>query len=226
MDFKRNSKCWYNEVCNLQSCNSCLRYEEMSYLMDSSGIPEARQLPTELIPDSKDYESFIQLKEIKNNIVRFVNGGNNLFICSNNCGNGKTSWALKLMLRYFDQIWSGNGFRVRGLFVHVPTLLFQLKNFEKPLSTEYKHNLIETDLVIFDDISESNISSYDYSNLLTIIDGRLLYNKSCIFTSNQTQKKDLEDILGVRLASRIYNESMIIELVGKDRRNGKSTDNF
>lgn len=190
--------------------------------MDSSGIPPSKQIPQSLVADI-DLEPYVKLADIKSDIVGFVENGENVFICSKHTGNGKTSWALKLLLKYFDQIWAGNGFRVRGLFVNVPTLLLQLKNFSHPLSEEYKRNLMNCDLVVFDDIADVTISNYDYANLFMIVDYRLQNGLSCIFTSNQTTKDDLDKLVGSRIASRIWNTSTIIEFKGKDRRHDSIT---
>ena len=193
--------------------------------MDNSDIPKNKQYPQELIAD-KDLEQYCKLAEIKSNIIDFVDDGKNVFICSKFTGNGKTSWAIKLLLKYFDSVWAGNGFRVRGMFVNVPTLLLQLKNFSHPVSEEYKRNLMNCDLVVFDDIADTTISNYDYSNLFMIVDYRLQNNLSCIFTSNQTTKEGLDKLLGSRIASRIWNTSDIIQFNGKDRRHGSTSDNI
>lgn len=187
--------------------------------MDNSGIPINKQSPQELIA-GVDLKQYSKLADIKADIVDFVEAGNNLFICSKNTGNGKTSWALKLLLKYFDQIWAGNGFRVRGLFVNVPTLLLQLKNFSNPLSEEYKKWLMNVDVVVWDEIASTSISNYDYGNLLMFLDHRIFSDKANIFTSNATSKDELEKNVGAKLASRIWNTSTIIEFNGKDRRNG------
>lgn len=189
----------------------------MKYLMDSSGVPANKQFPQELIAGI-DLEQYWQLAQIKTDIVKYVEDGKNIFICSKYTGNGKTSWAIKLLLKYFDQIWAGNGFRVRGMFVNVPSLLLKLKNFSNPISEEYKRNLMSCDLVVFDDIADTTISNYDYSNLFMIIDYRIQNNLSCIFTSNQTTKSDLDRLLGDRIASRVWNTSTVVEFKGKDRR--------
>ena len=191
----------------------------MKYLMDNSGIPKNRQIPKSLVADI-DLEPYSKLADIKSDIVNFVNDGENLFICSKYTGNGKTSWALKLLLKYFDEIWAGNGFRVRGVFVNVPTLLLQLKNFSHPLSEEYKHNLMEADLVVWDEIASTSISTYDYGNLLMFLDYRFSAGKSNIFTSNATTPEDVEKSVGAKLTSRIWNCSEIVEFRGKDRRHG------
>ena len=191
----------------------------MKYLMDNSGIPRNRQTPQSLVADI-DLEQYSRLADIKSDIVSFVENGDNLFICSKYTGNGKTSWALKLLLRYFDEIWAGNGFRVRGMFVNVPTLLLQLKNFSHPLSEEYKRNLMEADLVVWDEIASTSISTYDYGNLLMFLDSRLSAGKSNIFTSNATTQDEIEKSVGTKLTSRIWNCSEIVEFRGKDRRHG------
>lgn len=206
-------------MCTYDFCTNCIRYSEMKYLMDNSGIPKNQQIPKTLTADI-DLEPYSKLAYIKADIVNFVKDGENLFICSKYTGNGKTSWALKLLLKYFDSIWAGNGFKVRGMFVNVPTLLLQLKNFSHPLSEEYKHNLIEADLIVWDEIASTSISTYDYGNLLMFLDYRFSAGKSNIFTSNATTQEDIEKSVGAKLTSRIWNCSEIIEFRGKDRRHG------
>ena len=195
----------------------------MKYLMDNSGIPKNRQFPQELVADV-DLTAYRKLADIKLDIVDFVESGSNLFICSQNTGNGKTSWAIKLMLRYFNEIWAGNGFRVRGLFVNVPTLLLQLKNFDNPLSEDFKKKLMEVDLVVWDEIASTSISNYDYGNLLMFLDYRISAEKSNIFTSNAVSSNELEKNVGSKLASRIWNTSTVVEFKGKDRRHGSIAD--
>ena len=185
--------------------------------MDNSGIPKNRQIPKSLIADI-DLEPYSKLADIKANIVKFVNNGENLFICSKYTGNGKTSWALKLLLKYFDEIWAGNGFRVRGVFVNVPTLLLQLKNFSHPLSEEYKHSLMEADLVVWDDIASVKLSDYDRGQPLLIIDQRIADEKANIYTGNLVSHEELSKSLGDRLASRIWNLSTRVEIKSKDWR--------
>ena len=184
--------------------------------MDNSGIPTNRQYPQELVADV-DLDKYRKLAEIKSDIENFVDVGSNIFICSQYTGNGKTSWALKLLLKYFDSVWAGNGFKVRGLFVNVPTLLLQLKNFSNPLSEEYKKQLMEVDLVVWDEIGVKSLTSYEHENLLSLINTRLDKNQSNIYTSN-IFGQELLDRVGERLYSRIVNLSDNIELKGKDKR--------
>lgn len=214
-----NQKCWYKEVCLYRKCSGCIRFTEMNYLMQHSGIPDAKQKPIDLVPmTDADKKTFSTLNKIKNNIVDFVDNGSNLYIASKSTGNGKTSWSIKLVLKFFDSIWAGNGLRVRALFIHVPTFLIKLKDFKNPIDAEYKHNIENCDLVVWDDIASTELSNYDYSQLLTYLDARVLAEKSNIFTGNITDKNQLNKMLGERLASRIFSTSQVIILHGKDMR--------
>ena len=193
----------------------------MKYLMDNSNIPKNRQLPTTLTPARCDLDAFRRLADIKSNILEFVENGKNIYIMSKEVGNGKTSWAIKLMLKYFDSVWEGNGFRVRGLFVHVPTFLLKCKDFKND-DREFealKRNIMTADLVIWDDLASTGMSSYDYTQLVVYMDARSLNGLSNIITGNLTAREDMETALGAKLTSRIWSrETEVIEFKGGDRR--------
>lgn len=147
--------------------------------------------------------------------------GNNLYIASTITGNGKTSWAIKMMLTYFHYVWPGNGFRPRAVFVHIPTFLLKCKDFSnKDEEFEKLKNLITSvDLVVWDDIASSGISAYDYTNLLMYIDGRVSNGLSNIYTGNITDRDLLAKALGGKLTSRIWSaDTEIVILSGGDRR--------
>lgn len=187
--------------------------------MQNSGVPRARQYPEPLTPSAKDMDAFLFLQEIKVDVVNFVKNGENLYIYSTNFGNGKTSWAIKILLKWFDEVWAGNGFRCRGLFVHVPTFLSKCKEFTKKDEDfdTMKDRLAVADLVVWDDIASTNLSSFDHTNLLTFIDQRSLQGLANIYTGNLSEA-GLEEALGNRLKSRVWNDSISVEFVGTDRR--------
>ena len=211
-----NENCWYKEVCTRPTCDACIRFIEMSYLMDNSGIPKKRQMPT-LLNAGDDRQAFIHLADIKDNIQSFVEDGENLYICSDNTGNGKTSWAIKLMLKYFDCIWAGNGLRIRGYFLHVPSFLALTKDFDSKELVRVKKIISDTDLIIWDDIASSKLSDFDINQLLIFIDNRKLHQLSNIYTGNITAYSNLVECVGNRLASRIW-QSDKVTFYGKDRR--------
>lgn len=212
----RNEECWYKSVCTYDLCTNCIRYAEMKYLMDNSGLPKRKQNPIQL-DGSRDPDAFKLLAEIKSDIINFVSSGESLYIFSEYTGNGKTSWAIKLLLKYFDSIWAGNGFRARGYFQHVPTFFNVLKDFSK--SHEALKRTLETvDLVVWDDIASTRLSDFDRQQLLIIIDQRVSEGLSNIYTGNIVSQTALENAVGDRLASRIWNMSTLVKFEGKDRR--------
>lgn len=221
-------KCWYKNVCqkfNTNECDkNCIRYMEMHYLIESSNIPKSNQFKNTLIPSKIDVPKFQELQKIKENIKQFVYNGDNLYIFSKNFGNGKTTWSIKLMQKYFDEIWAGNGFQQRGLFIHTPSFLTKFKEIINKKDEDFeilKQQLLEVDLVIWDDIAAGKLTDYDHTNLLTYIDQRKLNGKSNIYTGN-LDETELIDAVGNRLKSRIWNDSITIQLFGNDRRGGRN----
>ena len=193
----------------------------MKFLMENSNIPKVRQMPQSLTAPKCDIPSFKRLAEIKSDIVDFVECGQNLYIASEITGNGKTSWAIKIMLKYFDEVWAGNGFKPRALFIHVPTFLLKCKDFNNKDQAfdEMKALLPTIDLVVWDDIASTDVSAYDYSQLLMYIDNRLLNGLSNIFTGNYDERTRLEKRVGMKLASRILSDTTeVVVFKGGDMR--------
>lgn len=226
-EYQFNSeKCWYKDSCSkfgTDACNSnCLRFMEMHYLMMQSEIPQIRQYQQLLVPIRKDINNFEFLKGIKDDIVKFVQNGESLYIFSENFGNGKTTWAIKILMKYFDEIWAGNGFKCRGVFVSVPGFLTRLKENISRRDEAFellRIKLTESDLVVWDDIGAVKLGDYDHTNLLAYIDNRLINGKANIYTGNLSDYKgDLSNALGKRLSSRVWNESSKVELLGPDWR--------
>ena len=212
--------CWYNRICTEQCSENCIRYKLMYSLFKQSNLPEALWEYKELVCHEKDLQVYKQLQAKSDAILNFIEAGNNLYIYSENCGNGKTTWAIRLMYSYFDKIWHKSCFDCKALFVSVPKFLY---NCKRSISQDVKGfeelcNLIsEVDLVIWDDIGEMKASDYEHQILFQYIDDRINSKKSNIYTSNKN-KEQLEDVLGVRLASRIYNCSECIEFLEEDKR--------
>ena len=212
--------CWYKRICTEQCSENCIRYKLMYSLFKQSNLPEALWEYKELVCHEKDLQVYKQLQAKSDAILNFIEAGNNLYIYSENCGNGKTTWAIRLMYSYFDKIWHKSCFDCKALFVSVPKFLY---NCKRSISQDVKGfeelcNLIsEVDLVIWDDIGEMKASDYEHQILFQYIDDRINSKKSNIYTSNKN-KEQLEDVLGVRLASRIYNCSECIEFLEEDKR--------
>lgn len=219
MEKQRNSNCWYIEKCQ-DDCFMCRTYLEMKWQMDNSGLPAKLQKPIEMFltdVNRCDKSSYSKLSKIRKNIVDYVKDGNNLFICGRS-GNGKTSWAVRLLQTYLHYKSPGNYERLQGMFISLGDLLIKLKDFNNPISKEYRDNIDRVPLIIWDDVCLTGISQFDYTQIYTMINNRMLAGLSNVFTTNVTDIETLEEVFGERLVSRIYNSSEIIELKGGDMR--------
>lgn len=218
------SKCWYIPVCDLypHGCSeSCIRFATMKFLIQNSHVPEYRWTPEKLLPND-DIDAFLRLRDVKNDIGNWVTSGSNIYLYSEFCGNGKTSWAIKLLFAWFDYIWSACGFEARGVFVSVSSFLYKLKESIKYPNQDIetlKQQIIKCELVIWDDIGSTSLTPYEYSILLPFIDYRILAGKSNVFTGNVPPSK-LEEVLGPRLGSRVFNASEHIKFITRDWRKG------
>ena len=217
-----NEKCLFFNVCQTkENCSvDCIRYTEITYLMNHSGLPNNLKKKITLVPDNVDYAAFITLADIKDNIKDFVENGKSLFIYSTNSGNGKTIWLSKLLKSYFNQIWAGNGFRTRGYYIDLPTFFIELKeaiNNPNEDLDEQKEFLKNVDLLCIDSITSITLSEFELNYLMYIVDYRINNNLSTIYASN-LDENGLLRFFGTRLKSRIFNNSKIIRFQGKDKR--------
>ena len=121
---------------------------------------------------------------------------------------------------YFNKIWPESNLQCRALFINVPRFLLTLKDSISNTS-EYidhiKENVLNTDLVVWDEVGVKSLTTYEHENLLNLINTRLDNGKSNIYTSNLFGS-ELQEKIGERLYSRIINLSTNIELKGKDKR--------
>lgn len=214
-------ECVFNKTCSSATTDictsSCIRYIQFNRLLELSNLPESYYKPIKLndtyITDN-DKEMFDKLNSI--DMLEFVKKGKNLFICSNGCGNGKTTWAIKLMQRYFYKSWQNSYDITRGIFVKVTKLLNDMRNFED--IPEYTTRVKDADLVIFDDLGSDRLTDFGHEQLIQIIDYRLDHNLSNIYTSNITKSEDLITKIGARLTSRTFNSSKVITFDSRDYR--------
>ena len=225
------SKCFLFDRCNHKDCDKdfCLRKYKMDTLYSAALMTESQKqhVILKIDPDGTDLEQFQKLAAIEQDIVKFISEGKNLYLHSANCGNGKSSWSIRLVEAYFDKIWARTDGKCRVLFISVPRFLLALKDNITTRSSyvDYiKDNVLEADLVIWDDIAAKMGSEFELTHLLNIIDNRLALGKSNIYTSN-LNRQQLYTALGERLTSRIANMSTDIELFGADKRFLKLEDN-
>jgi DNA replication protein DnaC len=217
--------CPYRINCNGIDCNKdfCMKKYRIDTLYENSLIPVPERQVKRLFTDADgtDLPQFQQLAQIENSIIDFVKAGHNLYLHSYTCGNGKTSWALRFLNTYIYKIWPKSNLECQVLYVEVSKYLQGLKDkisgISRPDVDFITQNVLKADLVVWDDIAAKAGTEFELNHLLNTINARMANKQSNIFTTN-LGKRELAVALGERLASRVCNNSIDIELNGADKR--------
>ena len=175
---KARCDCYLQDTCKKfaeGNCNSlqdtyCPRISKVDYLYDQALIPvrQRKRFPLRPDPDGTDREQFKQLKQAELHIEDFIDRGANLLIYSPWYGNGKTSWAIRLLQAHIENIWYKTDLRCRGLFVSVPRCMLAMKNSISNVDEYAQHiekNILDADIVIFDDIATKGMTQYEMEKL-------------------------------------------------------------
>lgn len=224
-----NTDCWYYyigatedepETCikglNIDWCDEhCPIYKNMKAHFENSNLPEKFWNPFSLKSVPKDKAEIGKIIDIRNNLEDFVSSGKNLLLQSEKCGNGKTSWGIKLLQKQIELNSKGSSSTIPpAYFVYVPDLLLQARQSISNKNSNWDKIQYITQncpLVHFDDIACLPLKDYDLLILSTIIESRILKGLSSIFTTN-LQGDTLKANLGERLYDRIVRLSTVVTL--------------
>ena len=213
--FTKDSSCQTN-------AEFCIKLFKLNYLFDEAllTLNQRKYIQLYIDDDGTDRNEFTQLKQAENDIEAIIANGENFFIHSSTTGNGKTAWAIRLMQRHFYNIWYKTELKCRGLFINVPRFLLALKSditTPDPYIAAIKANILDADIVVWDEIGTKSPSTFEHEYLLNYINARIDAGKSNIYTSNLGDQA-LKEVLGDRLYSRVVNNSHDIEFFGSDKR--------
>lgn len=219
------NRCWAEKYCKgyPNKCEEyCIGYVQLGNIYSLSNMPRRYQYDMPLFCDSEDRDTFIALRDFQQNVVDHIAEGHGLFIHSPTKGNGKTSWACKIMNEYFKKVALNNNLRCRGLFINVPEFLDQLRdNMDEPSEDmrDLQESIRTADLVIWDDIGTENPSKWVRQTLYKFVNHRESNSKSQIFTSNTPlEELSAEEFLGDRVVNRIRGQCRVLEITGASRR--------
>lgn len=193
---------------------------QMNYLLNNSGLPSKFRKPINLVKTKKDSEVYNYLVNVHSNVLKFVSESNNLVLMSSNVGNGKTSWAVKIMQRYMAEIAYGNGTRRAAYFISIPKLFADAGDFNYRATEEFKellYNVKHADIVVFDELGAGSLTKANYQIIYDIVEYRLNNLKSSIYTTNYNDEQLIEN-LGERLYSRIVEVPDVLQFNGGSNR--------
>ena len=194
----------------------------MRALYKMSRIPERYCYNIPLVPEGKDLGAFEALNDFMKSVEERVEKGEGLYIWSESTGNGKTSWACKILSYYFRKVAFKSGLENEGLYIYLPTFLDDLRQSyddPDPDFSELLAMLKNCKLLIIDDIGAEKSTEWVNERLLSIINTRMMKGLSTIYTSN-CSLDDIGKRLGERIRSRIRGSVTEIHLTGQDKRGG------
>jgi len=227
-----NESCWYyiepNEEYEQGGCiknktdvwcdENCPIFKTMKCCFMNSGLESKFWYPFKLNTVDKDKQVIQEVISIRDNLTEFVNSGKSLLLQSANCGNGKTSWGVKLLQKQIER--NSSQLYQPAFFVFVPTLLVEARKSISGRNTnmEIIENMVENcPLVMFDEIGGIPLKDYDLLILTHLIEKRVNKNLSSIYTTN-CQDDALKVNLGDRLYDRVSKLSKVLTFKGKSMR--------
>lgn len=195
-------KCWY--VCrNTDNCETCERGQQVKLLASNCGIEPYNWLD-KFKNNHIDTASYRILQEYKQNIRQNVENAKSLYICSRNHNTGKTSWSVKMLYTYIDQIWIDNEKEARCFYLHVPSFVRKYAEFSSRKNKEYENTyekILESNLVVFDGLTDKVLQPVDQKEFDIILDMRGNFSKANIITG--LSRQPLINVVGKNVAERV-----------------------
>lgn len=202
-------------------CNElCTRYRKMNHFLKNSNVDNYMDyIQCQIDLDRVGSKQYELLSCFKDNIKKFVTSGDNLFIFSRTSQTGKTLWSVKIMFKYFDEVWGLSDYITRGYLIPVNETLTKLKDYKFRGTEEYEYldkTIKETDLIIWDGITDWELSTDEQKLLSNYIKHRFSSKKSNIFNGILNYKEDgctVEHKLNQKVGIMISNYIQTCEYV-------------
>lgn len=188
--------------------------KKVRQLLAESGVPKKYFEPQELVLRSVDSDAWNWLEDYRCNVVEHVKNGKSIVITSPIVGNGKTSWAIRLLQRYIAETALDGRLVDKAVFCVSSSMLEIFGDFgyfETSIEFfDYLNRLKKCDLLVIDEIGSGRITQVSYNHFYDLVNYRVDNNLATIYTTNYNDEQ-IKDALGERLYSRIYDMSTVIE---------------
>lgn len=193
--------------------------------LELSNIPETYLNANMHNMDISSYSDAVvnEFSRLIDEVVPFVEGGNQLYIYGTETGVGKTFTAFTLLNQYLYKACMSPVFDFENPLVHwvsYTDLMDMLRYEKKEETTEQMIEIVKNvPLLLIDDIGAGTVSNYTREQTYSLLNYRVMRNKATIYTSNfPVEILRKAEFLGHRTISRILNKGTVIELKGNDKR--------
>lgn len=163
---------------------------------------------------TEDKKVMDKLFSLADNINKVDEVYTNIYLHSKKCGNGKTMWATIIAHKYV-YLTGKRAYFVKDEDLH--KLAIQLNSFNNYDAVETLNKMLEVPLLVIDDLGTLELNRTSSSLFHKLIDTRFIKKNPTIYTSNLNES-GLITQLSIKLASRIWNTSYILELTAPDLR--------
>ncbi len=171
---------------------------------------------------SKDHKKILSVVDNYIKLKTFKDGKGLMFVGPP--GTGKTHLAISILKELYLK------YKVKGYFIDTISLLFEIKNLyeERKTERELLKEIIETPVLVLDDLGNERLSEWSRDIIYYIITNRYNEMKPIIITSNSyinapDDLPSLEERLSPPIISRLKNMCSIVEIKSIDiRKHGKN----
>ena len=199
---------------------ACLQHQILSLMYEQSNIAKLLETDnfstlSEKYYEGEDLQRFRDAVSLCHTFVnQFETTKDNLFLYGN-VGVGKSFLSCCVAKELLDRGYSVLYFSSSHLFDVLKENDFG-KDYKENLYTS-KEDIYNCDLVVIDDLGTELTNSYISTRLFSLINERILRNKSTIISTNLSLK-DLRELYSDRIFSRITTKYKLCKLSGPDIR--------
>lgn len=217
----------------------CFKKLESSLLNRESGLPLLMEkenfdtLDTSVYDDAVNLDEFLPkritqyqymtmpggiIDKVKNFVRSFDDKCSNNMIMFGPAGTGKTFLSNCIAKALIEKQYTVSYERAGDMFERMTRLNFSFK--EDPSRDDIDRRILESELLIIDDLGTEYATDYTKAKLFSIISSRLSGGKSTIISTNLSMDQ-LKDFYGERISSRLMGDYLLMPFVGADIRISK-----
>jgi len=214
---------------SLQKCHhKCVLYSRIIKMYESSELPDKFWNFEQYVPEDVDRDAWKTLADIRRKIVDFIDAEQNIYLYSQQTGNGKTLWAGRL-LKTLIYLKAQNVFNTDYVrYVYIPDFIYHYEVWDKYSYEDTRKvaffdsvsSLSNSAFVVWDGFGNNPSISTRVETVVinSVISDRINKGFSNLFISDKTPQSLRSQENSKAFFTRILNSCIEIEFKGGDYR--------